>query len=88
MQILSLCAGTLQDMRATVSLTLQEYKATLTSQDQTISGLREESQAQQEVIQALEEKLAQLECRLKGASSGKECLEFKVAQLSQQLEGE
>lgn len=74
-------------MKESVTHTLVEYKATLNSQDKTITELKENSQALQDLNQALEEKVGELEGKLRSANSSKQCLDFKVIQLSGQLEG-
>ena len=85
---LSCLSDTLQEMKESVTNTLMEYKTTLTSQDKTISELKEDSQTLQDLNHALEEKVSELEVKLRSANSSKQCLSFKVTQLSEQLEGE
>ena len=70
-----------------IASTLQEYQATLRSQRERISELEGDWQMLQDLNMALEEKVEELDLKLRKATSAKESLELKSTQLSEQLEG-
>ena len=75
-------------MRESVTSALLEYRTTLKQQRERISELEGECQQLQEQNQSLEERVGELELKLRRVISAKENLNLKVVQLSEQLEGE
>lgn len=84
----SLCIDALDhEMKESITSALQEYKATLRSQRERISELEGDWQMLQDLNMALEEKVEELELKLRKATSARDILELKSTQLSEQLEG-
>lgn len=77
-----------QEMKATVTNALLEYKTTLKHQRERISELEGELEELQMLNQTLEERAAELELKFTRATSSKENLSSKVVELSDQLEGQ